>query len=234
MGTQHRIGGCQVSFPHVPYGVQLCLMAKLIQALNDEDNALLEAPTGSGKTLSLLCSALAWQQKRRREIAEMHTRRAVEHAEAGRREAEAAAGGGGKGQSHGAGGDPSGLAGSTTAGAAAGKSSSVGAGAGPSKWGQGSSANIPKLPRIFYATRTHSQIAQVVRELKRTPYKPSMAILASRTQYCINKAVVKSGRIDEECESLMKDGFGCRFHSKFGRGAGVPGVGVHDIEDLAK
>eukprot|EP00955_Chlamydomonas_euryale_P047935 353839-Chlamydomonas_euryale.AAC.24 len=57
---------------------------------------------------------------------------------------------------------------------------------------------------------------------------------AARTHYCINAAVVRTGRVDEECENLIKDGFGCRFfRSKFQRGTGAPGVGVHDIEDLA-
>ena len=147
----------------------------------------------------------------------------------------------------------------------------------------------PRVQKIFFASRTHSQIAQVVRELKvrvrglvswqylsdschpfkqthlhhllqRTPYKPKMAILvrveavflnlntgilicpypdtrwpsarrytdiymelrfnvqAARTHYCINKAVVKSGRVDEECDSLIKDGHGCRFHGHPGGG----------------
>jgi len=40
-----------------------------------------------------------------------------------------------------------------------------------------SSKKSGKVPRIYYATRTHSQIAQVVRELKRTPYRPSMVVL---------------------------------------------------------
>ena len=34
-----------------------------------------------------------------------------------------------------------------------------------------------RAPKIYYATRTHSQIAQVVRELKRSDYRPRMAVL---------------------------------------------------------
>jgi Rad3-related DNA helicase len=45
------------------YGVQLGFMSKVLQALGSQENALLEAPTGSGKTLSLLCAALSWQRK---------------------------------------------------------------------------------------------------------------------------------------------------------------------------
>eukprot|EP00955_Chlamydomonas_euryale_P047936 353839-Chlamydomonas_euryale.AAC.25 len=133
--AQHMIGGCNVSFPHQPYGVQFVYMGALIRALNAEGNALLEAPTGSGKTLSLLCSALAWQQRRKREIAEMHTRRQVEHAEANRQQ---------QGQH------------------ATDATTDV-----PCKLPKGDKdvsvpqIEIPKLPRIFFATRTHSQIAQV-------------------------------------------------------------------------
>jgi hypothetical protein len=37
-------------------------------------------------------------------------------------------------------------------------------------------------PKIIYATRTHSQISQVVRELKRSGFAPRTAILGSRSQ----------------------------------------------------
>ena len=38
-------------------------MDKLIRAIDKKEHALLEAPTGCGKTLALLCGALAWQTK---------------------------------------------------------------------------------------------------------------------------------------------------------------------------
>ena len=37
-------------------------LSQIIQALNKSDNALLESPTGSGKSLALLCSTIAWQK----------------------------------------------------------------------------------------------------------------------------------------------------------------------------
>ncbi|KAJ1653340.1 Fanconi anemia group J protein [Dispira simplex] len=56
------IQGVSVRFPFQPYPAQLAMMAKIVQALNRKENALLESPTGSGKSLAILCAALAWQE----------------------------------------------------------------------------------------------------------------------------------------------------------------------------
>uniref|UniRef100_A0A6B2E8V3 Regulator of telomere elongation helicase 1 homolog n=1 Tax=Phlebotomus kandelakii TaxID=1109342 RepID=A0A6B2E8V3_9DIPT len=54
------IAGYAVDFPFEPYDVQKEYMKKVIESLETSQNAMLESPTGTGKTLSLLCSSLAW------------------------------------------------------------------------------------------------------------------------------------------------------------------------------
>jgi hypothetical protein len=43
-----------------------------------------------------------------------------------------------------------------------------------------------KTPKIIYCSRTHSQVAQLVDSLRKTPYRPRMAILGSRAHLCIH------------------------------------------------
>lgn len=54
------ISGIPVNFPFEPYDVQKAYMERVIESLQNNTHALLESPTGTGKTLSLLCSSLAW------------------------------------------------------------------------------------------------------------------------------------------------------------------------------
>eukprot|EP00049_Salpingoeca_infusionum_P015354 m.298016 g.298016 ORF g.298016 m.298016 type:complete len:1256 (+) comp15859_c1_seq3:20-3787(+) len=71
--TDLFIGGQKISFPFKPYPSQILVMGGVVKALQQQTNALLESPTGSGKSLALLCSALAWQRSRRMElIADYH------------------------------------------------------------------------------------------------------------------------------------------------------------------
>ena len=54
--------GVRVSFPHEAYECQLVYMERVVEALEEGKHALLESPTGTGKTLCLLCATLAWRQ----------------------------------------------------------------------------------------------------------------------------------------------------------------------------
>ncbi|EMP33284.1 Regulator of telomere elongation helicase 1 [Chelonia mydas] len=63
-----------------------------------------------------------------------------------------------------------------------------------SSWGDaGKDAEIPAyytdVPKIIYASRTHSQLTQVISELKSTVYRPKVCVLGSREQLCINPEV---------------------------------------------
>ncbi|GBG72730.1 hypothetical protein CBR_g12297 [Chara braunii] len=66
-GKGFTISGVPVRFPYEPYGSQLAFMHKVLATLEatrreKNVNAILESPTGSGKSLALLCAALAWQR----------------------------------------------------------------------------------------------------------------------------------------------------------------------------
>ncbi|XP_038160552.1 Fanconi anemia group J protein [Cyprinodon tularosa] len=60
--VEYTIGGVKVHFPCKAYPSQLAMMNSIMRGLNNGQHCLLESPTGSGKSLALLCSALAWQQ----------------------------------------------------------------------------------------------------------------------------------------------------------------------------
>ncbi|XP_008069038.1 Fanconi anemia group J protein [Carlito syrichta] len=60
--SEYTIGGVKISFPCKAYPSQLAMMNSIVRGLNSKQHCLLESPTGSGKSLALLCSALAWQQ----------------------------------------------------------------------------------------------------------------------------------------------------------------------------
>ncbi|CAG2163144.1 unnamed protein product [Oppiella nova] len=54
------ISGVEVLFPYKPYDIQLDYMKSIIHCCQQKVNGLLESPTGTGKTLCILCSAMAW------------------------------------------------------------------------------------------------------------------------------------------------------------------------------
>ena len=63
-----KIEDHEVYFPYDPYQCQSDYMAKVIQACDSQKNALLESPTGTGKTLCLLTATLSWLKTNRSTI----------------------------------------------------------------------------------------------------------------------------------------------------------------------
>jgi hypothetical protein len=59
-------------------------------------------------------------------------------------------------------------------------------------------SSLNEVPKIFFGSRTHKQLAQIIKELKTTSYKPTMTLLGSRDQYCIHKNVSKAKNKTEE------------------------------------
>lgn len=98
---------------------------------------------------------------------------------------------------------------------------------------------LEKVPTIYYGTRTHKQIAQVVRELKKTDYRYSrMAILSSRERTCIHPRVSKSSTKNEMCKELMER-MGCGFYINMKKAPSYPTAALgclepYDLEELVK
>ncbi|CAL2245522.1 unnamed protein product [Prunus armeniaca] len=55
------------AFPYKPYTIQIDFMNALYHSLNKGGLSMLESPTGTGKTLSIICSALQWVVDRRQQ-----------------------------------------------------------------------------------------------------------------------------------------------------------------------
>ena len=158
------LAGTDVEFPFPPYPSQVAYMAHVVAALEHQTNALLESPTGTGKTLCLLCSLLGWLQRR--------------------------------------------------------KGESVGM--------PGAAPGSPR--RVLYVTRTHAQLAQVIREFRRTVYAQTcrMAVLGSRDHLCVHPEVrVMSGSAATAMCNHLRGERRCRF------ALGVPGAVANASRDCS-
>ena len=194
-----KIGGIDVDFPKEAYPCQLDYMQSTIQALSSSTNALLESPTGTGKTLSLLCSTLAWQLHMKAVSARVTHK--LEY-------------------------NP-----------------------GPSLQANLSNNNIQAAisdktakkqkivtSTIIYASRTHSQLAQVVEELKSTNYRPRMTVLGSRDQLCIHEKIskLKGGAMNHACNTANTQR-ACSYKNNLEKYSGVAdgaASAVMDIEEV--
>ena len=181
MQQEHEVDadGIAVHFPRKPYAVQELFMHSTVQALKSDSVALLESPTGTGKTLCLLAATLAWQEwefKQRKQHGGDNTHIGAQL-------------GYGDGANNSKTGDQQRAAINSSFGwAVQAEQASQGA-AGPG--GKGNNKVRAKPRTIIYASRTHSQLQQVVRELKKTRYRPDMVVLGSREQMCINDKLLR-------------------------------------------
>lgn len=213
-----NFGGIHVDFPHEdPYKAQKALMANSLSAYRNQTNALLESPTGTGKTLALLASALAYQQYAstnstpptpKRDPYLHHNDEIEGFEESWLPEI------------------PKVTENEESVSALARRRQNV----------TSKTSNDSRTIPVWYTSRTHTQIKQLVSELKKLPYKPQMAILASRKRLCLNKAALGRGNIDEECLTLVAEKscpYGIRksFPEEF---KPYGAHGKYDIEDLLK
>uniref|UniRef100_A0A914GU32 Helicase ATP-binding domain-containing protein n=1 Tax=Globodera rostochiensis TaxID=31243 RepID=A0A914GU32_GLORO len=67
---QQQNNGATFGFPFKPYDIQSRLMRTMYDAIERRRVAILESPTGTGKSLSAICAALSWledDERRQRE-----------------------------------------------------------------------------------------------------------------------------------------------------------------------
>lgn len=163
-----NVAGIQVEFPFEPYVVQHEFMSTLIRGLERSENCLLENPTGTGKTLSLLCASLAWQSRHREKVLEEYKKRHANNEK------------------------PTGIL-----------ETDIFKLLDTSNFG--AAMKLIQVPTIYYATRTHSQIKNVIKELRKSSYTPKMAVLGSRQHYCVNPSLHYSKNKNEECQTHLKE-----------------------------
>ncbi|XP_067163533.1 ATP-dependent DNA helicase DDX11 isoform X3 [Apteryx mantelli] len=74
-GAAQRPGPARFPFPYKPYLIQERFMAALYSALEAGQVGIFESPTGTGKSLSLICGALSWlrdfEEKKKQEEARL-------------------------------------------------------------------------------------------------------------------------------------------------------------------
>lgn len=230
-----HIAGYQVAFPYKPYGTQLGFMNQFLRAVDQQGNALLEAPTGSGKTACLLASALAWQKRHLEAAAAAKARNLIRSISRSKKGKAAADGGAGAGGAGGAAAD----AGAAAAGAAP---PAPGAGSGSGSEGSGGDdcggkqagggpadaaddevpdpheedEEIPRVPKIYYATRTHSQIAQASARARGSRThgacgcQHAAARMPAPTLACQRRFTCRAGHLLLRMQSVLCAGAACR------------------------
>ncbi|NXF81634.1 RTEL1 helicase, partial [Sclerurus mexicanus] len=166
-------------------------------------NGVLESPTGTGKTLCLLCSTLAWREHFKDTISARKIAQRMNGLE-------------------------------------------LFPDRPMSSWGTAATdGDIPTyytdIPKIIYASRTHSQLTQVINELKNTVYRqvwPKICVLGSREQLCINPEVKRqeSNHLQIHMCRMKVMAHACHFYNNVEEKSTEKELieSIMDIEDLVK
>jgi len=213
-----------VRFPYVAYENQMDFIERALTAMVRGESALLESPTGTGKTLCLLAASLAYARaagnRKKRKFRE-DVRAMKEMLRSGDE-------------------TPRGDENATPRGGDA--STSEGTVERIDYLDEEVKRERTKAPVVVYATRTHSQVSQVVRELKLLDPTTRAATLASRKHACVRKDVreMTGKRQNDACSKLLTE-HRCSAKNTLDRGLEkrlmdfkLFGDGVDDIEDLVK
>ncbi|XP_068769164.1 regulator of telomere elongation helicase 1 isoform X2 [Struthio camelus] len=194
------LNGITVDFPFQPYKCQEAYMAKVLECLQKKVNGILESPTGTGKTLCLLCSTLAWREHFKDTISARKIAQRMNGVE-------------------------------------------LFPDRPMSSWGNAAvDADVPAyytdVPKIIYASRTHSQLTQVINELKNTVYRPKICVLGSREQLCINPEVKRqeSNHVQIYMCRMKVMAHTCHFYNNVEEKSTEKELidSIMDIEDLVK
>uniref|UniRef100_A0A8C1QZI7 DNA 5'-3' helicase n=1 Tax=Cyprinus carpio TaxID=7962 RepID=A0A8C1QZI7_CYPCA len=271
--VEYTIGGVKINFPCKAYPSQLAMMNSIIRGLNNGQHCLLESPTGSGKSLALLCSALAWQQaqfvwflvsavksdqSRKSTLSSRLSEKLQVSLSNGEQDDDFKI-------------DRKRIRTPSTEQKVPLQIASIpvtllcgllslvitllllfffsieqqakmfrSKDSDKDKEGSGRK----KIPKIFFGTRTHKQITQIARELKRTLYSTvPMTILSSRDHTCVHPEVVPHANRNERCKELLdaKNGLSCRYYHNVHKMRDQNTLqwvhGLHqawDIEDLVR
>ncbi|KAJ2553025.1 hypothetical protein EV175_003089 [Coemansia sp. RSA 1933] len=223
--STYNIAQVPVHFPFKPYTSQLDMMSHIVRALSKSQNSLIESPTGSGKSLALLCAALGWRRNftEKLRLARSSARKiAMRFSQHNSTLAQTEQ-------------DPDPKSSSTSPGLPSkalpgvvgrilqeAKGNTIPAGLSKSDIDtlrdyQENYAHITHAPTIYFGSRTHKQVSQLVTELRdKTPYRVAMAVLGSRKQECIHPKARTAFSIDDTCKELRMGG-SCEFHANHRR-----------------
>ncbi|KMZ75058.1 ATP-dependent RNA helicase chl1 [Zostera marina] len=224
------------AFPFEPYSIQIEFMMALYDSLESGGVALLESPTGTGKTLSIICSALQWLLDQREKPKKASTRSTGDEEEPDwmrdfvmdvpekkyvvkKRDGFRFGGMSNckrdlmdrDGKIRGEGEDDEFLMeeyDSDIDERLKRKSESLSSSDDEDEGGEEQAVEV--VPKIYFCSRTHSQLSQFIKEFKRTSFvnEISLVCLGSRKNLCINPEVLNLknvNRINERCIDLQNN-----------------------------